>query len=99
MFYFEGLSKTAAVLVHEASGMLETTKKLENRLGDTIRELEQDFTDEEIDDNLWDEDFANDFAERLYESLDRLNKMCDETILDCKNRKARLLKALIWGDL
>ena len=73
MFYFEGLVKTAAMLTHEASGLLEVTKTFENRLDDAKRELEQDFTDEEIEDNLWDEDFANDFAERLYESLERVS--------------------------
>ena len=99
MFYFDSLVKTAATLTMEATGLLETTKKLGNRLEDTKRELEQDFTDEEIEDNLFDEDFANDFAERLFESLDRLSKMCDEAIADCKLRKARLMKALIWGDL
>lgn len=91
MFYFDGLVKTAATLTSEATGLLETTKKLGNRLEDTKRELEQDFTDEEIEDNLFDEDFANDFAERLFDSLDRLSKMCDEAIADCKARKGRLV--------
>jgi len=99
MFYFDGLGKTAALLVSEATGLLETTKKLENRIEDTKRELIQDFSDEEIDDNLWDEDFANEFAERLFESLTRLSKMCDEAIADCRARKVRLEKALIWGSL
>lgn len=66
--------KTAALLTAEATGLLEVTKKLENRLGDLKRELEQDFTDEEIDDNLWDEDFATDFAERLFEAMARVEK-------------------------
>lgn len=78
------------MLTHEATGLLEVTKKLENRLSDAKRELTEDFTDEEIADNIWDEDFANDFAERLYESLERVDKCCDETIKDCKLRKARL---------
>jgi len=99
LFYFEDLTKAASLLTHEATGLLEITKKLENRMGDTKRELEEDFTEEEVEDNLWDEDFANDFAERLYESLERLSNMCDETVADCIDRKARLEKALIWKDL
>lgn len=99
MFYFDGMVKTASMLTAEATGLLEVTKKLENRLGDAKRELEQDFNDTEIEDNLWDEDFANDFAERCYEALDRVSRQCDETIKDTKERKARLEKALIWGDL
>lgn len=99
MNYFDGLVKTAGTLTAEATGLLETTKKFGNRLEDTKRELEQDFTAEEIEDNLFDEDFANDFAERLFESFERLSLMCDEAIADCKARKGRLVKALIWGDL
>ena len=99
MFYFDDLKKMAAFLTAEATGLLEATKTLENRLQDAQRELEQDFNDEEIEDNLWDEDFAADFAERLYEALERLEKCCDDTIKDCKERKERLQRALIWGDL
>lgn len=40
MFYFDGLVKTAKHLTLEATGLLETTKKFENRLADTKLELE-----------------------------------------------------------
>jgi len=40
MFYFDCMKKTAALLTSEATGLLETTKKFENRLGDARRELE-----------------------------------------------------------
>lgn len=53
MNYFDGLVKTAGTLTAEATGLLETTKKFGNRLEDTKRELEQDFTAEEIEDNLF----------------------------------------------
>jgi len=99
MFYFDGLLKTASALTAEATGLLTVVKTLENRLSDTKRELEQDFTDEEIEENLWDEDFAADYAERLYEALERLSLCCDDTIKDCKERKERLQNALIWGNL
>lgn len=58
-----------------------------------------DFTDEEIADNVWDEDFANDYAERLYEALERVDNICDTTVADCVQRRADLEQALIWGDL
>lgn len=99
MDYFDGLSAVAATLTAEATGLLEQTKKMQNRLDDAMKELKQDYTDEEIEDNLWDEDFANEFAERLYISIERVTNVCEETITDCEERKARLQKALIWGDL
>lgn len=52
----------------------------------------------EIDDQLGDEDFVNDFAEQLFESLDGLSQECDRVMADCKARKQRLTDALIWGD-
>jgi len=99
MDYFDGLVKLAAILTSEASGLLETTKTLENVMKDTYRELKEDFTDEAIEDSLWDEDFANDFAEGLYASFDLLNKQCDHTIKDCNLRKDRLTNALVGVDL
>lgn len=94
MFYFDGLVKVASTLTAEATGLLETTKKLENRLGDAKRELEQDYSDDEIEDNLWDEDFAAEFAARLWAVITRVRGVCEEAMADCKARKARLLDAL-----
>lgn len=64
----------------------------------TYNELNQDFTDEEIEDQLGDIDFANDFAEQLFDALKRLKVQCEITVKDTKERKARLTKALVWGD-
>jgi hypothetical protein len=61
--------------------------------------LEQDFTDDEIDDQLGDVDFVNDFAEQLFEALDNLAKFCDHVVTDCKARKERLTHALIWDQI
>lgn len=94
MFYFDSLVHVAATLTYEATGLLETTKKLENRLSDAKRELDQDYNDDEIEDNLWDEDFATQFAARLWEVIDRVRRCCQEAIDDCTARKARLLDAL-----
>jgi predicted nucleic acid-binding Zn-ribbon protein len=97
-FYFDGLKTLASTLTDEASGILDTAKDLRTKLEGTRRELEQDFTDDEIDDQLGDIDFANDFAEQLYEALQRLDDQCVITITDCKERKERLKHALIWAE-
>jgi len=76
---------------------LEITKKFENRLDDLKKELEQDYTPEEIDDNMEDEDFANEYAISLLASFKRLSDMCDEVTADCNERKARLVKMLTWS--
>jgi hypothetical protein len=89
----------AGTLTEEASGLLDTTKEFGNKLETTKKELDQDFTDDEIDDQLGDVDFVNDFAEQLYEAFDRLDKECDRVIKDCKDRKARLINALIWDKI
>ena len=99
MGYFEGVVAAAGTLTYEASNLLQITKTFENRLQDAYRELREDFTDEEIDENVWDEDFANNFAERLWEALHRVSNSCDDTIKDIHSRAAALEKALIWGDL
>lgn len=97
--YFDGLKKLAKTLTAEASGLLDITKEFRSKLESTQKELSQDFTDEEIDDQLGDEDFMNDFAESLFEALDSLGKKCDEVIADCLARKKRLTDALIWDKI
>lgn len=47
---------------------------------------------------MGDIDFANDFAEQLFEALDNLNIKCDEVVADCVARKQRLTDALIWDE-
>jgi len=64
-------------------------------LSDTRDELVGDFKEEDIADNMGDVDFANDFAETLWASLDKLRKECDKVTADCIGRKERLGKALI----
>lgn len=40
--------------------------------------LDRDFTPEDIDENMGDIDFANDFASLLYESLQELKQKAEE---------------------
>lgn len=95
--YFDNLKKLAKTLTSQASGLLDTTKEFRSRLDSTVKELKQDFTEEEIDDQLGDEDFMNDFAEQLYDTFERLGQTCAKTVTDCINRKKALTDALIWN--
>lgn len=97
--YFDNLKKLAATLTQEATGLLDVTKEFRSKLQGTQKELEQDFTEEEIDDQLGDVDFMNDFAEQLFDALDRLRQECVKVVNDCKARKKRLTDALIWNKI
>lgn len=77
----------ARTLTAEASGLLDVAKEFRSKIASTKNQLSQDFTDEEIDDQLGDVDFMNDFAEQLYDALDQLSQTCDYVISDCKARK------------
>jgi hypothetical protein len=72
MGYFDGLVGVAKELTKQATGLMETTKSFRSKLANTKEELEQDYRPEDIEDNLGDVDFANDFAETLWASLSNL---------------------------
>jgi len=95
MFYFDELVGSAHTLVTESAGMLKTTRDFEQGLKVSRGELVSDFTPSDIEENLGDCDFANDFAESLKENLDNLRKVCKKTKNDCIARKHRLDDALI----
>jgi len=75
---------------------VETTKRFANRLDDTKKDLEQDYTEEEIENYLDDPDFATEFAETLHRSLNRLSKECDQVVAECTASKKQLRKVLTW---
>jgi hypothetical protein len=62
---------------------------------DTRDELVNDYTDGEIVENMGDVDFANDFAESLYRTLDDLKKECARVSADCIARKRAMDRALV----
>ena len=95
MFYFDELVGSAHTLVTESAGMLKTTRDFEQGLKVSRGELVSDFTPSDIEENLGDCDFANDFADSLKENLDNLRKVCKKTKNDCIARKHRLDDALI----
>jgi len=95
MGYFDGLVNVAKTLTKQAAGLMETTKSFRSKLASTRDELKQDFTPEEIEDNLGDTDFANDFAETLFDRLTSLQKKCKEVAADCLMRKHAIDASLI----
>jgi len=98
MYYFDGIKELSNTLVEESTGLLDTTKEFRQKLADSKYELEQDFNDEEIEDNLGDDDFLNDYAEQLEELMQNLSDECDRVMADCKARKARLDHAITWDE-
>lgn len=56
--------------------------------------LERDYTDEEIEENLGDVDFANDFAQELWKTMDELKIEAQKVSDDCLQTKHRLDAAL-----
>jgi hypothetical protein len=76
--YFDELKASAATLVRESAGVLDTTKTFRQALVHAKTVLERDFTPEDIEENMGDVDFANDFAESLYEALDELDGKAKE---------------------
>lgn len=94
MGYFDGLVGTAKALTQQAAGLLESTKKFRASMRDTRDELVNDYSKGEIIENMGDVDFANDFAESLFQTLGELKKECARVAADCINRKRAMDKAL-----
>jgi hypothetical protein len=72
MDFFDDLKGAADTLVSESAGVLETTEAFKQALVGVKTMLDRDFTPEDIDENMGDVDFANDFMSLLYESLEEL---------------------------
>lgn len=52
--------------------------------------LERDFTPDDVEENMGDVDFANDFARDLFNALEELKVKSEEVGHDCMLRKQRL---------
>jgi hypothetical protein len=94
MNYFDDLLGSADTLVKEAAGVLNTTKTFRQALVQAKTILERDYTPADIEENLGDVDFANDFAEELVKTLLELKKTAQWVSNDCIQRKHRLDDAL-----
>jgi hypothetical protein len=83
MTYFDDLKASADTLVKETAGVLDTTKTYRQALVLARNVLENDYTPEDVAENMGDVDFANDFAEALWESLDELKTASEQVGYDC----------------
>lgn len=94
MNYFDDLLGSAKTLVKEAAGVINTTKTFKQALTVAKTVLERDYKASDIAENLGDVDFANDFAEELFKTLDELKKVAQFVANDCIQRKHNLDNAL-----
>jgi len=94
MNYFDDLLGSAKTLVAESEAVLNLTKNFRQALTIAKDVLERDYTPEDIEENLGDVDFANDFAEELFKTLDELKKVSEDVSQECSIRKHNLDAAL-----
>jgi hypothetical protein len=72
MNYFDDLKSAADTLVQESQGVIQTTLAFKQGLTVAKNVLERDYTPEDIEENMGDVDFANDFASELMKTLNEL---------------------------
>jgi hypothetical protein len=94
MNYFDDLLESAHTLVRESAGVLDTTKTFRQALIVAKTVLERDYQPSDVEENLGDVDFANDFAEELWKTLNELKLVAENVSNDCLQRKHRLDNAL-----
>jgi hypothetical protein len=94
MNYFDDLLGSADTLVKESGEVLKTTKNFRQALVQAKTVLERDYTPADVEENLGDVDFANDFAEELYKVLHGLKVAAEHVSSDCRKRKHKLEAAL-----
>jgi len=78
MNYFDDLLGSAQTLVKESAAVMNTTKTFRNALVVAKKILESYYTPEDIEENLGDVDFANDFAEELMKTLNQLKETAEK---------------------
>jgi len=83
MGYFDGLVDVAKTLTEQATGLLETTRHFRAALAEQRDVLVQEYSDEDIIENMGDVDFANDFAQLLKHDLEGLQAECKKVGEDC----------------
>lgn len=72
---------------------------MQNSIDTVKRNLELNYTDEEIEDIFGEDDdmWIDAFTDGFLEDIASLEKKCKEIMADCTARKGRLDHALIWG--
>lgn len=81
--YFSGVAHVSKGLTKVATNQLYDSKKFITRMDFNARI----FSDEDLKEELSDELFANDTAEELVEALEELGDVCDDAASICDRRK------------
>jgi DNA-directed RNA polymerase specialized sigma subunit len=73
---------------------------LKEAIDRTVKTLEVDYSDEEIEENFGedDADWIEAFTEEFVISITSLMQFCIKCVNDCAERKKNLDDALTWGD-
>lgn len=90
MDFFDDLKESADSLVEESGRILELTEGFKASLEAGRASLERDFNAEEVEMNLGDDDFANEFMQNLYDALQELSNKALEVGDACRVRKRAL---------
>jgi len=95
--YFDGLKMIAKKLIAVAEAEKDNQKEFYSKMQTVSSQLKDDFTNEEIMDNLEDEDFLfPDFVEQFQDLINLLLTECTKVIKGCKSRAAEL-RAVVLG--
>lgn len=99
MHYFDNLQKLGRTLAAEATKLLDSAKALKSAIDRVLKNLKQNYTDAEIEENFGedDEDWIADFTQGFLDDCNELERFCKTVMADCNKRKAALDHALIWG--
>lgn len=92
--YFDGLLGSAKDLVAAADEAINVTKHFRQGLQHAHTTLTRDFTEADIEENMGDIDFANDYTEELLKVENELKSLSKATEASCYAVKRKLEAAL-----
>jgi len=87
MDYFDGLLGSAGDLVKAADDAINLTKTFRQGLQHAHKSLTQDYSEEDIEENMGDIDFANDYTEELLKVENELKELSVNTSHGCTSIK------------
>lgn len=92
--YFDGLLGAAKELVSAADEAINLTKNFRQGLQHAHTTLTRDFNESDIEENMGDIDFANDYTEELLKVENELKALSKTTEAGCYDIKRKLEAAL-----
>jgi hypothetical protein len=92
--YFDGLLGAASTLVEAADEAMDMTKNFRQGLVHAHTSLVRDFTESDIEENMGDIDFANDYTEELLKIENELLTLSKHTSASALSTKHKLDNAL-----